>query len=63
MRAAVDGGDLAPERLAGWQALDREAAAAERRADPVRRRADGRRFGRMAREAQRMKDRDKHRPA
>jgi len=63
VRAAVDGGDLAPERLAGWQALDREAAAAERRADPVRRRADGRRFGRMARQAQRMKDRDKHRPA
>jgi ribosome biogenesis GTPase len=57
--AAVEEGRLAPERLEGWRALEREAAAAELRAAPHLLRARNRRFGRIAREAQRRKDRDR----
>jgi ribosome biogenesis GTPase len=56
---AVEDGRLAPERLEGWRALEREAAAAELRAAPHLLRARNRRFGRIAREAQRRKDRDR----
>jgi ribosome biogenesis GTPase / thiamine phosphate phosphatase len=57
--AAVEDGRLAPERLEGWRALEREAAAAELRAAPHLLRARNRRFGRIAREAQRRKGRDR----
>jgi ribosome biogenesis GTPase len=57
--AAVEAGALAPERLEGWRALEREAAAAELRAAPHLLRARNRRFGRLVREAQRRKDRDR----
>jgi ribosome biogenesis GTPase len=57
--AAVEDGRLTPERLEGWRALEREAAAAELRAAPHLLRARNRRFGRIAREAQRRKDRDR----
>jgi ribosome biogenesis GTPase len=57
VRAAVDAGDLAPERLARWEQYRREAMAAELRADPVARHRFERRFGRVTREAQRMKRR------
>lgn len=57
--AAVDAGDLAPTRLAGWRALEREAAAAELRANPHLLRDRNRRFGRIARDAQRRKGRDR----
>jgi ribosome biogenesis GTPase len=55
--AAVDAGELAADRLAGWRALAREAEAAERRAQPHLQRAYGRRFARVARDAQRRKGR------
>jgi hypothetical protein len=48
---AVDAGDLPAARLASWRSLRREALAMERRTDPVQRRRDGKRSGRMAREA------------
>ena len=54
--AAVEAGELAPERLDAWRALDAEAAAAELRADVVDRRRRARQFGRMAREAQKAKE-------
>lgn len=57
VRAAVEEGALPAERLAGWRALEREAAAAELRAQPHLLRARNRRFGRLAREAQRRKGR------
>jgi ribosome biogenesis GTPase / thiamine phosphate phosphatase len=55
--AAVAAGALAPERLEGWRALEREAEAAERRAQPHLQRAYGRRFSRLAKDAQRRKGR------
>ena len=55
---AVADGRLAATRLESWHHLRKEAAAAELRADPVAARRAGKRFGRMAREAQRMKRRD-----
>jgi ribosome biogenesis GTPase len=54
---AVDDGSLAAARLAGWQALVREAESAARRADPHAQRVYNRRFARMAREATRRKGR------
>lgn len=57
--AAVADGRLAPERLAGWRALEREAAAAELRAAPHLLRARNRRFGRMVKDAQRRKGRER----
>jgi ribosome biogenesis GTPase len=56
--AAVATGALAPERLEGWRALEREAEAAERRAQPHLQRAYGRRFSRLAKDAQRRKGRE-----
>ncbi|HLM29739.1 MAG TPA: ribosome small subunit-dependent GTPase A [Acidimicrobiales bacterium] len=57
VRAAIEAGDLAAERLESWRALEREAVAAERRADPQAQRQWGRSFSRVAREAQRRKGR------
>lgn len=57
VQAALDDGTLAPERFAGWQALEREVAAAELRESPHQLRARGRRFSRVARDAQRRKGR------
>ncbi len=54
---AVAAGELAPERLEGWRALEREAAAAELRAAPHLLRARNRRFGRIVKDAQRRKGR------
>jgi ribosome biogenesis GTPase len=56
--AAVAEGRLLAARLDSWHRLRKEAAAAELRADPVASRRAGKRFGRLVREAQRMKDRD-----
>ena len=58
VRAAVESGDLAEERLESWRTLEREAASAERRADPRAQRAWAKSMGRIGREAMRMKDRD-----
>lgn len=52
---AVTAGTLATERWANWSTMLQEAEAAEVRADEHRRRANDRRFGRVAREAQRRK--------
>jgi ribosome biogenesis GTPase len=49
--AAVEAGALSAERLAAFQTLRREAAAAARRADEAARRAHERRGSRMVREA------------
>jgi hypothetical protein len=49
---------LTTERFAGWQALEKEAESAELRATPHLLRARDRQFGRIAREAQRLKGRD-----
>jgi ribosome biogenesis GTPase len=62
VRAAVADGRLAPERLAAWRALDAEAAAAEMRADVVERHRRNRQFGRIAREAQQLKDDQRNLP-
>ena len=53
--AAIDTGALDRERYTSWQSLREEAEAAELRADPVARHQAEKRFGRMAREAQRLK--------
>ncbi len=55
---AVAEGQLSAERLESWHRLRREAAAAELRADPVAARRAGKQFGRLVREAKRMKPRD-----
>jgi len=52
--AAIARGDLDGDRYAAWQALRAEAEAADLRGDPVARRQAEKRFGRMAREAQRL---------
>ncbi len=57
VRAGVDAGDLAAERLAAFHDLRREAAAAALRADEHARRQEGKRFGRMIREVQGFKRR------
>jgi len=62
VRAAVTDGRLPAERLAAWRALDAEAASAELRADVVERHRRNRQFGRMAREAQKLKDEQRNRP-
>lgn len=51
VQAAVDQGSLPADRLHGWRRLRREVASAELRATPHQYRAEGRRFGRMAKEA------------
>jgi ribosome biogenesis GTPase / thiamine phosphate phosphatase len=58
VHAAVADGTLAADRFAGWQRLEREAAAAELRAAPHLQRAHDRRFGRVVKEAQRRKGRE-----
>jgi ribosome biogenesis GTPase len=62
VRAAVAAGTLAQERLDAWRALDAEAAAAEMRADVVERHRRNRQFGRMAREAVRLKEEGRNLP-
>jgi ribosome biogenesis GTPase len=62
VRAAVKDGTLPAERLAAWRALDAEAASAELRADAVEYRRRNRQFGRIAREAQQLKDEQRNRP-
>jgi ribosome biogenesis GTPase len=55
VRAAVEEGALSAERLASWERLRREAAAAELRADPHARHQADRQFGLMVRQAKRAK--------
>ena len=59
VRAALEAGRLPVERFDSWEALRREAAAAELRADPYARHQAERRFGKISREAQRMKRPDR----
>ena len=49
--AAVEDGSLPEVRYEQYHSLRREAAALDRRSDPAQRHADGKRFGKMAREA------------
>lgn len=62
VRAAIAEGTLAQERLDAWRALDAEAAAAELRADVVERHRRNRQFGRIAREAMRLKEEGRNLP-
>jgi len=55
VRAAVDAGTLAPDRLQRWRDLEAEAAAAALRADPAASHRTNRRLGRIGREAVRQK--------
>lgn len=57
VRAAVEAGTLSADRLERWRALEREAVATERRADPHAQKVWGRSFSRMAKEAGRRKGR------
>jgi ribosome biogenesis GTPase len=57
VRAAVDSGDLAEERLVAFGRLRREAEAAALRDDVVARRRADRRFGRMLRDERRNRPR------
>jgi len=57
VEAAVGKGTLARDRLDSWKRLQREAEAAEIRAQPHELRRRGKRFSRMARDAQRRKGR------
>jgi ribosome biogenesis GTPase len=59
VRAALETGRLPVERFESWNALRREAAAAELRADPYARHRAERQWGKIAREAQRMKRPDR----
>ncbi len=59
--SAAAGGDLNPDRLESWRRLRREAEVAELRADTHARHQFERHFGRIAREAQRMKRSDRER--
>ncbi|HEY4377563.1 MAG TPA: ribosome small subunit-dependent GTPase A [Acidimicrobiales bacterium] len=54
--AAVAAGDLAADRLQAWRDLLAEAQSATRRSDPAAQRRFGRQSGRIAREAQRLKN-------
>jgi hypothetical protein len=53
----VNDGELDPNRLARWRALEAEAEAAAIRADPVAARRRDRQFGRMVKDAVRDKRR------
>lgn len=55
--AAVSAGRLSGDRLESWRALEREAEAAERRADSAAQRRYGKAFSRLAKDAQRRKGR------
>lgn len=59
VRDAVASGRLSAHRVEHWEQLRREAAAAELRADPAASRAAGRRTGRMYRDIQRVKRRNR----
>jgi ribosome biogenesis GTPase len=61
VRAAVEAGELAPERYEAWLALRKEAESAALRADAHAQHQADRRFGRMAREAKRLKPTDPRR--
>ena len=51
----VDSGTLSEERFSSWQRLRREAASAELRADARALRAANRRFGKIVKEAVKVK--------
>ena len=51
VRAAVEDGTLPDERFGQYHSLHREAAALERRNDPVAQKRSGKQFGKMIREA------------
>lgn len=55
VRAAAEAGALDAERLASWTSLRQEAEAEAIRRDARLRRAEGKRFGRLVREAKRLK--------
>ena len=55
VQAAVARGELPAERLDDWEALRREAASAELRANPHARHQAEKQFGKIAREAQKLK--------
>lgn len=55
--AAIEQGTLTADRLERWRALEREAIAADRRADPHAQKMWGRSYSRIAKEAQRRKGR------
>jgi ribosome biogenesis GTPase len=57
VRAAIEAGDLASERLSSRQKLERELRSTERRNSVAASRAESRRFGRMIRNACRTRDR------
>jgi ribosome biogenesis GTPase len=61
VHTAVEEGRLPRERLRGWQRLQREVASAALRASPHEFRAEGRRFGRRARQAAQLRRRDEAR--
>ena len=53
--AAVDEGSLRPDRYEGWRRIQREVSSAALRADPIALRQHSRQWGRMTREATRIK--------
>ncbi len=55
VRAAAEAGTLDADRLASWTSLREEAEAEAIRRDARLRRAEGKRFGRLVREAKRLK--------
>ena len=57
VRAGADEGKLATERLQGWRRLQRESPVPRCARPPHQHRAEGRRFGRMAKQAQQRKRR------
>ena len=59
VQAAVDAGELDQRRLDAWTAMRREADAAMLRADEHARRKAERRFGRVVKDAQKRKGRDR----
>jgi ribosome biogenesis GTPase len=59
VRRAVEDGDLDQRRLDAWVAMRREAASAMLRADEHARRTAERKFGRVVKDAQRRKGRDR----
>ncbi len=59
VRAAIDDGRLADARLQSWNQLRREAAWAERRADPAAQRQVGKQLNRVYRDAMAAKQRPK----
>ena len=56
VQSAIDEGTLDADRLGRWRRVEAEAASAAVRADPVASRRKNRQFGRMAREAARLRE-------